>query len=395
MRAATAFTAATLSLAAAAMATPAAAISLDFIGQQVIATGATFDGTVVGGLSGIDYDAGTGRFAVISDDRSQFGAARVYRFELGLTAAAFTAATPVAVTTLLRPDGTAYPEFQIDPEAIRRTAAGTYIYTSEGDGNPARLQTPFVREMAADGSFLRDFAVDAAKYAPTGGGPTGIRNNLAFESLAISPDGSTVFTATENALAQDGPTATLANGSANRILAFDMVSGAAIGEFVYESDAVAAPPGAPGGFVTSGLVELLALSDTRFIAVERSFSVGAPGTGYTIRLYDVSIAAATDVGGIASLAGAAYTPASKRLILDLESLGIPLDNIEGIAFGPRLEDGRRSLVLVSDNNFSAAQFTQFLAFSVDGIPEPSTWAMLIAGFGFVGTSLRRRRALKV
>jgi len=45
-------------------------------------------------------------------------------------------------------------------------------------------------------------------------------------------------------------------------------------------------------------------------------------------------------------------------------LGIPLDNIEGMTFGPDLPDGRRSLVLVSDNNFSAAGFTQFLVFAV-------------------------------
>ncbi len=27
------------------------------------------------------------------------------------------------------------------------------------------------------------------------------------------------------------------------------------------------------------------------------------------------------------------------------------------------------------------------------VPEPGTWAMLIAGFGFVGVAMRRRRAL--
>ena len=42
---------------------------------------------------------------------------------------------------------------------------------------------------------------------------------------------------------------------------------------------------------------------------------------------------------------------------------IPLDNVEGMAFGPDLGDGRRSLVLVSDNNFAPAQFTQFLLFA--------------------------------
>ena len=54
---------------------------------------------------------------------------------------------------------------------------------------------------------------------------------------------------------------------------------------------------------------------------------------------------------------------SKELLLNLDALGIPLDNVEGMAFGPDLADGRRSLVLVSDNNFAPAQFTQFLLFA--------------------------------
>ena len=57
-------------------------------------------------------------------------------------------------------------------------------------------------------------------------------------------------------------------------------------------------------------------------------------------------------------------PVEKTLLLNLDVLGIPLDNVEGMTFGPKLPDGRRSLVLVSDNNFSPAAFTQFLLFAV-------------------------------
>ena len=79
--------------------------------------------------------------------------------------------------------------------------------------------------------------------------------------------------------------------------------------------------------------------------MERSFSVGAPDTGNTIKLY-----------GVALVGHRAY----KTLLFDLDRLGIPLDNVEGMTFGPRLRDGRQTLVLVSDNNFAATQFTQFL-----------------------------------
>jgi hypothetical protein len=62
--------------------------------------------------------------------------------------------------------------------------------------------------------------------------------------------------------------------------------------------------------------------------------------------------------------GADPVLARKTLLLDLDELGIPLDNVEGMTFGPRLPDGRQSLVLVSDNNFAATQFTQFLLFAL-------------------------------
>ena len=108
-------------------------------------------------------------------------------------------------------------------------------------------------------------------------------------------------------------------------------------------------PCPPTAFSVNGIVELLPLTPSLLIAMERSFSVGAPGTGNTIKLY-----------GVRSAGHRAYKP----LLLDLDSLGIPLDNVEGMTFGPRLRDGRQSLVLVSDNNFAATQFTQFLLFAI-------------------------------
>jgi hypothetical protein len=65
------------------------------------------------------------------------------------------------------------------------------------------------------------------------------------------------------------------------------------------------------------------------------------------------------------LQGAAYQPAKKRLILNLNESNLPyVDNLEGIAWGPLLANGHNSLVLVSDNNFNATQVTQLLAFEV-------------------------------
>ena len=120
-------------------------------------------------------------------------------------------------------------------------------------------------------------------------------------------------------------------------------------------------------FAVNGLVELLPFNDQFMLAMERSFSVGAPGTGNTIKLYSVAFQGAKDVNGLDSLAGVlgSLKPVRKTLLLDLRTLGIPLDNVEGMTIGPKLPDGRQSLVLVSDNNFAASQFTQFLLFALE------------------------------
>jgi 3-phytase len=127
------------------------------------------------------------------------------------------------------------------------------------------------------------------------------------------------------------------------------------------------PSGNPP-FAVNGIVEILPLNPESLIVMERSFSTGTGGTGNTIKLYSVKLSGATDVNGVADLdeiKKGKFRPVKKQLLLDLDTLGLPLDNIEGMTFGPDLPDGRRSLILVSDNNFAAAQFTQFLLFAFD------------------------------
>jgi hypothetical protein len=89
---------------------------------------------------------------------------------------------------------------------------------------------------------------------------------------------------------------------------------------------------------------------------------------WKIRLYLADTAGATNVLSRDSLPGAAVRPMRKRLLLDLSDVrGLRLDNFEGAALGPRLSDGRRVLVLVTDDNFTWAEVTQFAAFAVSGL----------------------------
>ena len=66
-----------------------------------------------------------------------------------------------------------------------------------------------------------------------------------------------------------------------------------------------------------------------------------------------------------SACGRNVHPVTKRLVLDFGTLGLAtVDNLEGIAWGPRLANGHESLVVVSDDNFASSQVTQLLAFEV-------------------------------
>lgn len=338
-----------------------ATTSLEFLGESTLPTDLSFEGTRVGGLSGTAYDAQLGVYYALSDDRSQFAPARFYTLSIDLSDGALDPGDVkvLAVTTLTGPDAEPFPALSVDPEGIALTRDRRLLIVSEGDAS--RQIPPFVREFDLDGQQVGTFDVPDY-YSPAADGASGIRNNLAFESAGLTPQGQFLFTATENALAQDGPAASLTTGSASRILRYNARTGRLDKEFVYPVEPVQDAPVPSGAFSTNGLVELLPLSPTRLLALERGFSVGV---GNTVKLYLVDVAGATDVSGLSQLPAdnSAVRTVSKTLLLDLGTLGVTLDNLEALAFGPTLPDGRRSLVITSDNNFSKSQITQFLAFA--------------------------------
>ena len=321
---------------------------LEFLGQAIVPTGTSFQGTTVGGLSSITHDARRGVFYTVADDPADV---RYYTVGLDLGDGRLSNGDVrfQAVTRLLAPGGGTYSASSLDPEGLALTKDRELIFTSEGIANT--LVDPFVRRYALDGTYLGDLPVPV-DFLPNAERTRGVRQNLGFESAGVAPNGRFAYVATENALVQDGPAATAATRSPARIVRYQLPSGRLDRQWTYVTDPVAEPPVPPTNFSVNGLVELLPLNNHFLLAMERSFSVGAPDTGNTIRIYRVELPGR---GG----------EASKTLLLDLDDLGIPLDNVEGMTFGPRLPDGRRSVVLVSDNNFAATQFTQFLLFAID------------------------------
>jgi len=339
---------------------------LTYLSGTTIAAGATFGGTVVGGLSSLTYDAARGVYYALSDDQgagftpTSSSPARFYTLRINVSDGVLDPGDVqvLAVTTFLGPDGQPFPAQSLDPEGLTLTPQDTLVLTSEGIST--RGIAPFVREFDLSGRQLDELPVPGY-FAPTPPPPatqtSGVRQNLGFEAAAVAPDGQQLFVGTENALVQDGPAATTATGSPARILRYHLGHGGSDREYVYPTDPVAAPSTV---FTVNGLVELLPLNNEFLLAMERSFSVGA---GNTIRIYRLALPGATDVSGVADIHDVAgLRPARKSLLLQLPSTinGQPLDNVEGMTLGPTLPDGRRSVLLVSDNNFTAGQASQVL-----------------------------------
>jgi hypothetical protein len=336
---------------------------IDFIGEATLPTGTNFKDTELGGLSGITYDARNQLYYAISDDRSEKSPARFYTFEIELDTNVFQESSikPVAVTTLKDKNGKTFSAGTIDPEGIALTNNSSIFVSSEGDARTGI--NPFIKEFSLNSGQEISSLPIPDKFLPSKDKKRGIRNNLAFESLAIAPNNRYLFTATENALIQDGDEAKPNQGSLSRILQYNLVTQKLEKEFLYRTKLVKPFFKLTGRF-SSGLTDLIALDNQgHFLSIERTFT----GFGFVNSLFKVSLENADDIVNIDSLEkidSKTIKPVKKELLLDLGTLDVALDNTEGLTIGATLPNGQPSLILVSDNNFNNLQRTQFLAFQL-------------------------------
>lgn len=344
--------------------------ALRFIGEARLPHALKFKGTTVGGLSALDYDPAADLWYALSDDRSELEPARFYTLRLKLSAQGIAAPELVDVVTLRQPAGAPFPSRRgavpgrdevADPEGLRfRPQTRTLLWSSEGD---ARLGLdPFVREMALDGTHLRELPLPPELRMQTPA--TGPRNNLALEGLATTPDGSGVWAAMEAALVQDGPEPGVGvPGGPCRFTLLNLATGRPVRQIAYLPDAIPQAPVPPNAYADNGVSEVLMLDAHRMLVLERAYMTGV---GNSLRLYRIDTRQGSDTLGQPQLRPGRFEPAAKTLVADFSAFlgrGLQrLDNTEGMAWGPALPGGGRSLVFVSDDNFNPRQVTQFAAF---------------------------------
>ncbi|GAA3860142.1 esterase-like activity of phytase family protein [Saccharothrix violaceirubra] len=353
-----------LALGVTAVPATAAPAGVRYLGQAVVPHKLQFRGTTVGGLSGIDRDPFTGRYVLISDDRGYTEPPRFYTANVRVTTSGVDSVEITDVRTLKRPDGSTYPSpavdtaNAIDPEELRVDPwTGGYWWAQEGDrptGKP--LVQPSIRQAGRDGAHVADFTLPR-NYAiePT----TGPRRNQALEALTFSSAGFLVTSVVEGPLLQDGDVPTVDRGALTR-LTVQTRGGDVVAQYAYPLEKLfAVPEPGPWGPDT-GVPAILADPYTpgKYLTLERQW---VPGAGYDVRIFEISVFGATDVRRLDTL-NANVRPVHKKLVANLKDLPLPVvDNVEGITWGSVLPTGERTLLLVSDDNFSAEEFTRFIA----------------------------------
>lgn len=346
--------------------TPGSMPPLRLIGLQQLAPELRVDETLVGGISGIDYDAASGEWLLASDDRGHHGPARFYRARIGIDAARVEPVTVTAAVLLRQGDGGLYPAWgqpgiSADIEALRIDPVDRSIwYASEGD---RKTQVPsFVRRAHADGRHAGELPYPAALQIQPAC-ECGGRSNMGMEGMSFSHDGRHLWLALEGAPLQDGPLPAPGRGALTRISLITR-DGTMAAQYAYPLDPAPTPPFA-GAFVDNGISEILAIGARRLLVLERAGrQIEGKHFGFSVRLYEVDLAAASELVPDQPLAGlpAPPRPAVKRLLFDTARLADGwADNYEAMAWGPPLAGGRRSLVIASDNNFNGGP-TRFLVF---------------------------------
>jgi hypothetical protein len=346
--------------------------SLKLINTIEISFNQEFKNTVVGGLSSIDYDAQNDLYYFISDDRAIYNDARFYTAKIHLDSDTINSIAFKNVVSLKNADGEKYsnwettPSESIDPEEMRyNPKTKSLVWSSEGARVIAKdfsvLQNPTVQTADLNGNFVNEYLLPAnLNMQKEEKGP---RSNGVLEGITFDKNFSTLYTNIEEPLYEDDAEATTTKGGMIRLFAFDVRSRKNTAQYAYLLDPIAHEPNPPDGFAVNGVSAIQYYSKDQLLVVERSYSVGKQAC--TIKVYLCDFTNATNVKDVASLQNHEFTLTSKTLILNMDDLGIFIDNIEGVTFGPKLANGKQSLFFVSDNNFSDKQKTQVLLFEVE------------------------------
>lgn len=344
------FTAILLSSCGGARISKAATIQLKFLDEYIIPKDLEVDGHLVGGLSDLDFD-GTYFYTISDIPKNPI----IYKFLMTIDNNQINSIDFVKATRIQNQTDTT-KNLIFDMEGINFNAQKNN-YTVSSEGSIKNKKNPFVADIDTLGNVLSFYEIP---HYFASSNDKGLRNNGVFEGLSRSTDGLGFWTATELPMINDGPNPRLfKTKSPVRFTYYNSTSRQPESQFAYTLGRIRKAPLLP--FSMNGLSGILEVSQDQFLVIERAFSAGHKNRGNRILIYSANSKNSTntlEIETLKSKINKTVIPAEKKLVFDFNSVRKNLkkgfvDNIEGISWGPKLKNGNRSLLLISDNNFSA------------------------------------------
>ncbi len=336
----------------------------------------------LGGFSGIEFTGQENEYYFLSDRGPKDGAVnwtcRFQRFRVNVNPETQPPVTTELLGTVLLSNEAGLPltglasayvksekqSGRFDPEGIRITPHGNVLISDE--------YGPRLIEFSPAGKWVREFSVPSRYLIANPGldksdenpaNKIGRQTNRGMEGLAISVDRNHVFGLMQSPLLQDSFRAVITDKPAGlncRLLQYS-IAGQLEKEMLYHLDDN-----------SNKLNEILAAGPDSSIVIERDGEVGVDAKFKKLML--ISTANASDISEIDALPPTEIPvqlqPVTKRVLIDLLDPRWKLagekmpEKIEGLAFGPDLPDGRRTLLVTSDNDFERQNPSYIYAFAV-------------------------------
>ena len=266
-----------------------------------------------------------------------------------------------------------------DIESVRKDKNGNLWFGEEFG--------PYLVKTNANGSVLRREIAMPGVFAPenvavvNGNVSANLGGSRGFEGMAINPAGDRLYTLLEGTVAGD-PAKSL------RINAFDVNTERYTGQqWTYQLEAQG-----------TNIGDMTAINDHEFVVIERNGGTATSGTPFK-KIFRIDLNATDGAGHVA-----------KTEVVDLMNIADPHDlNGDGsttftfpfVTIESVLILDANTLLVANDNNYpgtggrvaGVSDNTEFLKIHLASpVPEPGTYALMLAGLGGLAGLLRRRKA---
>lgn len=331
-------------------------VELKFNDEFVIQENLEAHQQLIGGLSGMDFVNDTLYFVVDDPITPRFLKATFVQRDQKLDSVEFH-------ETIFLKDSTNsfFRDYYLDLESIfvdKNT--GRIYFTSEGSIQQNKAPVIFSVDQKGKNPKkleLPEYLEDTSNHF----------HNKSFEASCLSFSEKGFWFTTEEPLRNDGElTDFKPTNSPLRFCFFDFEENKITKQFVYPLGTIDLRPN--GEVKINGVTAILEFAENQFYVVERAYVSGYGSYGNVVKIFKASVEDfATNVNQVATLKNYEYSPMKKELLINLNQYKDRLtekiiDNIEGIAIGPKAKNGNRMIILVADDNFQkfGRQLNQFI-----------------------------------